>query len=42
MTILEYIIGTIGIISLFILDYFIIKHTLINNKHNKHNKHNKQ
>ena len=35
MTILEYIIGTIGIISLFILDYFIIKHTLINNKHNK-------
>lgn len=37
MTILEYIIGTIGIISLFILDYFIIKHTLINNKH-KHNK----
>lgn len=41
MTILEYIIGTIGIISLFILDYFIIKHTLINNKHNKHNKHNK-
>ena len=40
MTILEYIIGTIGIISLFILDYFIIKHTLINNKHNKHNKHN--
>ena len=41
MTVLEYIIGTIGIISIFILDYFIIKHTLINNKHNKHNKHNK-